>query len=90
MRTFKINAQGIGAAIGLLLVNGIVYLIFHRTPASEEEINAYIQNSEVVELTDFTFFYCCPIKPLYTAISSLNPAEIGMISSYFKFQAPLE
>ena len=28
--------------------------------------------------------YCCPIKPLYTAISSLNPAEIGMISSYFK------
>ena len=56
MKTFKINAQGIGAAIGLLLVNGIVYLIFHRTPASEEEINAYIQNSEVVELTDFTFF----------------------------------
>ena len=56
MKTSKINAQGIGAAIGLLLVNGIVYLIFHRTPASEEEINAYIQNSEVVELTDFTFF----------------------------------
>ena len=56
MKNFKINAQGIGAAIGLLLVNGIVYLIFHRTPASEEEINAYIQNSEVVELTDFTFF----------------------------------
>ena len=56
MKTFKINAQEIGAAIGLLLVNGIVYLIFHRTPASEEEINAYIQNSEVVELTDFTFF----------------------------------
>ena len=56
MKTFKINAGGIGAAIGLLLVNGIVYLIFHRTPASEEEINAYIQNSEVVELTDFTFF----------------------------------
>ena len=46
MKSFKINAQGIGAAIGLLLVNGIVYLIFHRTPASEEEINAYIQNSE--------------------------------------------
>ena len=56
MKSFKINAQGIGAAIGLLLVNGIVYLIFHRTPASEEEVNAYIQNSEVVELTDFTFF----------------------------------
>ena len=56
MKTFKINAQGIGAAIGSLLVNGIVYLIFHRTPASGEEINAYIQNSEVVELTDFTFF----------------------------------
>ena len=33
--------------------------------------------------------YCCPIKPLYTAISSLNPAEIGMISSYFKSQAPI-
>ena len=32
--------------------------------------------------------YCCPIKPLYTRISSLNPAEIGMISSNFKFQAP--
>ena len=56
MKSFKINAEGIGAAIGLLLVNGIVYLIYHRTPASEEEINAYIQNSEVVELTDFTFF----------------------------------
>ena len=56
MKNFKINAQGIGAAIGLLLVNGIVYLIFHRTPASEEAINAYIQNSEVVELTDFIFF----------------------------------
>ena len=56
MKSFKINVQGIGAAIGLLLVNGIVYLIFHRTPATEEEINAYIQNSEVVELTDFTFF----------------------------------
>ena len=56
MKTFKINAQGIGAAIGLLLVNGIVYLIFHHTPASEEEINTYIQNFEVVELTDFTFF----------------------------------
>ena len=56
MKSFKINAEGKGAAIGLLLVNGIVYLIFHRTPASEEEINAYIQNSEVVELTEFTFF----------------------------------
>lgn len=56
MKNFKINAQGIGAAIGLLLVNGIVYLIFHRTPASEEAINACIQNSEVVELTDFIFF----------------------------------
>ncbi len=56
MKSFKINAEGIGSAIGLLLVYGIVYLIFHRTPASEEEINAYIQNSEVVELTDFTFF----------------------------------
>ena len=55
MKSFKINAEGIGAAIGLLLVYGIVYLIFHRTPASEEEINTYIQNSEVVELTDFTF-----------------------------------
>ena len=56
MKAFRINAQGIGSAIGLLLVYGVVYLIFHRTPASEEEINAYIQNSEVVELTDFTFF----------------------------------
>ena len=56
MKSFKINAGGIGSAMGLLLVYGIVYLIFHRTPASEEEINAYIQNSEVVELTDFTFF----------------------------------
>ena len=56
MKSFKINAGGIGSAIGLLLVYGIVYLIFHRTPATEEEINAYIQNSEVVELTDFTFF----------------------------------
>ena len=37
---------------------------------------------------DHIYFYCCPIKPPYTAISSLNPAEIGMISSYFKFQAP--
>ena len=56
MKSFKINAEGIGSAIGLLLVYGVVYLIFHRTPASEEEVNAYIQNSEVVELTDFTFF----------------------------------
>lgn len=56
MKSFKINAGGIGSAIGLLLVYGVVYLIFHRTPASEEEINAYIQNSEVVELTDFTFY----------------------------------
>ena len=56
MKTFKINVGGIGSAMGLLLVYGIVYLIFHRTPASEEEINAYIQNSEVVELTDFTFY----------------------------------
>ena len=37
---------------------------------------------------EYEKYYCCPIKPLYTAISSLNPAEIGMISSYFKFQAP--
>jgi hypothetical protein len=56
MKTFKINVGGIGSAMGLLLVYGIVYLIFHRTPASEEEINAYIQKSEVVELTDFTFY----------------------------------
>ena len=56
MKTFKINAQGIGSAMGLLLVYGIVYLIFHRTQASEEEINAYIQNSEVVELTNITFY----------------------------------
>ena len=56
MKTFKINVGGIGSAMGLLLVYGIVYLIFLRTPASEEEINAYIQNSEVVELTDFTFY----------------------------------
>ena len=58
MKSFKINAQGIGAAIGLLLVNGIVYLIFHRTPASEEEINAYIQNSEVVETNRFHLLRC--------------------------------
>ena len=51
MKSFKINAGGIGSAIGLLLVYGIVYLIFHRTPASEEVINSYIQNSGVVELT---------------------------------------
>lgn len=51
MKSFKINAGGIGSAMGLLLVYGIVYLIFHRTPASEEEINSYIQNSGVVELT---------------------------------------
>ena len=56
MKSFKINAGGIGSAMGLLLVNGIVYLIFHRTPATEEEVNAYIQNSEVVELTDITFY----------------------------------
>ena len=56
MKTFKINAGGIGSAIGLLLVYGVVYLIFHRTPATEEEINTYIQNSEVVELTDITFY----------------------------------
>ena len=56
MKTFKINVGGIGSDMGLLLVYGIVYLIFHRTPASEEEINAYIQKSEVVELTDFTFY----------------------------------
>ena len=56
MKTFKINAGGIGSAIGLLLEYGIVYLIFHRTPASEEEVNAYIQNSEVVELTNITFY----------------------------------
>lgn len=56
MRSFKINAEGIGSAIGLLLVYGVVYLIFHRTPATEEEINTYIQNSEVVELTDITFY----------------------------------
>jgi hypothetical protein len=56
MKSFKINAGGIGSAMGLLLVYGVVYLIFHCTPASEEEVNAYIQNSEVVELTDFTFF----------------------------------
>ena len=34
--------------------------------------------------------YCCPIKLLYAVIFSLNPAEIGMISSNFKFQAPIE
>ena len=34
--------------------------------------------------------YCCPIKPLHAAILSLNPAEMHMISSNFKFQAPLE
>ena len=56
MKTFKINAGGIGSAIGLLLVYGVVYLIFHRTPATEEEINTYVQNSEVVELTDITFY----------------------------------
>ena len=56
MKSFKINAEGIGSAIGLLLVYGVVYLIFHRTPATEEEINTYIQNSEVVELTDITFY----------------------------------
>ena len=56
MKSFKINAEGIGSAIGLLLVYGVVYLIFHRTPTTEEEINTYIQNSEVVELTDITFY----------------------------------
>ena len=42
----------------------------------------------LVACKPYADYYCCPIKPLYTAISSLNPAEIGMISSYFKFQAP--
>ena len=48
--------------------------------------------TEIMSINSESFIlnYCCPIKPLYTAISSLNPAEIGMISSYFKFQAPLE
>ena len=52
-----------------------------------EVTNKQVENKEGnLSITN----YCCPIKPLYTAISSLNPAEIGMISSYFKFQAPLE
>ena len=45
-----------------------------------------MSKSEIITI----LIYCCPIKPLYAAISSLNPAEIGMISSNFKFQAPLE
>lgn len=44
----------------------------------------------LISIKKSKYNYCCPIKPLYTAISSLNPAEIGMIGSYFKFQAPLE
>ena len=53
-----------------------LYLI--DTVLDDNEIEKYIKD------------YCCPINPLYAAISSLNPAEIGMISSNFKFQAPLE
>ena len=45
-------------------------------------------NKNIEECITYILNYCCPIKPPYTAISSLNPTEIGMISSYFKFQAP--
>ena len=48
------------------------------------DFDGQIANATLCYIT----YYCCPIKPLYTAISSLNPAEIGMISSYFKSQAP--
>ncbi|WP_232528013.1 hypothetical protein [Prevotella intermedia] len=56
MKAFRLSMGGIGTAMGLLLVYGAVYLIFHRTPATDEEVNLYIQNSEVVELTDITFY----------------------------------
>lgn len=56
MKAFRLSMGGIGSVMGLLLVYGAVYLIFHRTPATDEEVNLYIQNSEVVELTDITFY----------------------------------
>ena len=51
-------------------------------------IKALLPDAITEILQDYKNKYCCPIKPPYTAISSLNPAEIGMISSNFKFQAP--
>ena len=59
-------------------------LMLFESHKFQEDINALSPQTYFKNI----LYYCCPIKPLYTAISSLNPAEIGMISSYFKFQAP--
>ena len=42
MKAFRLSMGGIGTAMGLLLVYGAVYLIFHRTPATDEEVNYYV------------------------------------------------
>ena len=82
-------------ATSLLAFLGMV-IIVACTDGSRKVVKAFPKKDSVVvqkqtDLPQRVFKnYCCPIKPLYTAISSLNPAEIGMISSYFKFQAPLE
>ena len=72
--------------LGSLQLENEHYELLQKTILSGQEFDSQRSNVSIVLFLN----YCCPIKPPYTAISSLNPAEIGMISSYFKFQAPLE
>lgn len=56
MGKIKFSAVSLGAGLGLLVLYGAMYLFFHKTPATAEEIDSYIQNSETVTLRNFTFY----------------------------------
>ncbi len=49
---------GLGAGLGLLLLYGIMYIFFHKTPVDEREIEAYISNSETLSLSNICFYNC--------------------------------
>lgn len=48
--------MSLGAGLGLLVLNGIMYLFFYKSPATTEQVDAYIQNSEAIKVEHFTIF----------------------------------
>jgi len=58
MEKIKFNMAGLGAGLGLLLLYGIMYIFFHKTPVGQREVEAYISNSETLSLSNVCVYNC--------------------------------
>ena len=76
---------GLGAGLGLLLLYGIMYIFFHKTPVGQREVEAYISNSETLSLSNVCFYNCTDMVKYHWAPwrrnNSLRYKDVAILQS---------